>query len=49
MKDWLNEGGEDMYYALIVTGIIFGATLYQTMKNAKDIEEIKRERHADRN
>lgn len=39
-----------MYYVLAVTGIIFGVTLYQTMKNAKDIEDMKRERkrHADR-
>lgn len=38
-----------MYYALIVTGIIFSATLYQTMKNAQDIKEMKEERHANRN
>lgn len=37
-----------MYYALIATGIIFGATLYQTMKNAQDIKEMKEERHANR-
>lgn len=34
-----------MYYVLAVTGIIFGVTLYQTMKNAQDIEEMKKERH----
>lgn len=38
-----------MYYVLAVTGIIFGATLYQTMKNAKDIEDMKEgAKHADR-
>lgn len=37
-----------MYYMLVVTGIIFGATLYQTMKNAQDIKEMKEERHANR-
>lgn len=34
-----------MYYLLVVTGIIFGAMLYQTMRNAKDIEDMKRKQH----
>lgn len=38
-----------MYYMLVVTGIIFGAVLYQAMKNAQDIKEMKEERHANRN
>lgn len=35
-----------MYYVLIVTGIIFGVTLYQTMRNhADNVENRRQMRH----
>ena len=35
-----------MYYMLVVTGIIFGATLYQTMRNhAENVENRRQMRH----
>lgn len=46
MKDWLNEEVKAMYYLLVVTGIIFGATLYQTMRNhADNVENRRQMRH----